>query len=241
LQGRLLLEVEREVDLRKVFGIVSYSPCSETRAELESMCLEALELAITLKKTSTFRISTKRITKEIPLSSVELNHKIGEFIVKKTGLKVDLSNPVLDIGIEIIGEKAFVFDKTITCFGGLPVSIEGKVLTLLSDESSLLAALLMMKRGCAIEAVLLKGDDFDNNMSLLQKFSPQKLVLHRVGNISELRELANKLNCKALVVNDTLTRLKEYCSDSEIIILRPLIAFSEEEIRAEAEKYQSIL
>jgi len=227
LPGRLLLECEGEVDLRRFFGLVSYSPCIKIKALLKDMCLQALSLAQNHDKTMTFRISVKRLTKQHPSNSVELNKRIGAFIVKKLGLKVDLEKPDLDVGIEIIDDSAFVFEKTIACPGGLPVGVEGKVLCLMSGSAhaaSVVAAFLMMKRGCAVE---ITGTSMLNLFSL-QYFSPNKLVFHRILNLSELCELANRLQCKAIVVPDTLNNLNEY--PANMLTLRPLIVFHENEI-----------
>jgi thiamine biosynthesis protein ThiI len=238
LGGRFLLHSDQEVDLRRVFGIVSYSPCMRVKADLQDICSEALQLAEQHKKgnkTSTFRISSRRLTKDFPLSSVELNSRIGAFIAEKTGFKVDLSNPELDIGIELIGSDAFLFTKTIGCFGGLPVGIEGKVLAVISDLKSVLAALLMMKRGCAIEVASF-SEISARELSFLQAFCPYKLVLHCIKDASELNEIAMKLGCKALVVGDTLHDFSAH--PINILILRPLIAFSDSDIDAELDKFR---
>jgi len=44
LGGRFLLHSDQEVDLRRVFGMVSYSPCTRIKADLQDICSEALQL-----------------------------------------------------------------------------------------------------------------------------------------------------------------------------------------------------
>src|SRR4030042_1485618 len=241
LPGRLLLEAEQEANVKPVFGISSYSPCTKIKADLKTLCSEALKLAKNHSKTTRFRISARRSTKSFPLSSLELNSKMGAFIVEKAGLKVDLENPDLDIGIEIIGKEAFVFEKTIDCFGGLPVGVEGKALVLIDEKApnpSFLAALLMMRRGCAIEIAGLSS----LNYSLIQTYSPRLLAFHRIKKLSDLKELADKLDCKAVVVDETLQTLKDEARPYPLntMILRPLIVFSDEEINNELEKYKAL-
>ena len=233
--GRIFVKVDQELDLRKIFGISSYSPCVEVPAELEKIGLQALNMAKKHSKTTTFRVTARRVTKGLDLSSLEINQKIGAFIVEKTGFKVSLKNPGLDLGIEIIDERAFVFNKKIDCFGGLPVGIEGKVLCLISDENSLLNGLFLMKRGCSIEITALTN----RKTSFLQHFSPRKLVLHKINDLSELDALAKEFKCKALAVPDTLTSLTDY--PISVPVLRPLISFSKQEIKSELENYKSIL
>jgi thiamine biosynthesis protein ThiI len=236
IQGRFLVSCDQNIDFRNVFGIVSFSPCIRTELELEAICSEAFKMAEKYPKTTTFRISAKKLTKDFGLSSMELNSKVGAFIAEKTGFKVKLDNPDLDLGIELIGKDAFVFDKTIACFGGLPVGIEGKVLVLLSDEKSALAGLLMMKRGCAIEVASVSEGFSEKNLPLLQAYSPNELVFYEIKELSELYELSQKLDCKATIVGDTIASLKDYSSD--LLILRPLISFSDEEILSEIKKYE---
>lgn len=236
IQGRFLVSCDQHIDFRNVFGIVSFSPCTKAELELEVICSEALKIAEKHPKTTTFRISAKKLTKDFALSSMELNSKVGAFIAEKTGFKVKLDNPDLDLGIELIEKEAFVFDKTIACFGGLPVGIEGKVLVFLSDEKSALAGLLMMKRGCAIELASISEGFSEKTLSLLQAYSPNKLVVHKIKELSELYELAQKLNCKAAIIGDTIASLKDY--PSNLLILRPLISFSDEEVLSELEKYK---
>jgi thiamine biosynthesis protein ThiI len=235
LQGRFLVSCDQHVDFRNVFGVVSFSPCTRIELEFEAICSEVLKIAEKHSKTTTFRISAKKLTKDFDLSSMELNSKVGAFIAEKTGFKVKLDNPDLDLGIELVGKEAFVFDKTIACFGGLPIGIEGKVLILISNEKSLLAALLMMKRGCAIEVAGFSEVSVQE-LSLLQAFYPYKLVFHKVNDASELDKLALSLGCKAFVVGDTINDMPVY--PINIMILRPLVAFSDSEIKAEMDKFR---
>lgn len=237
LQGRLLIECDEKIDLRKVFGLVSFSPCIRIKADLGTICSEALKFVQGRPKATTFRISAKNLTKNFSSSSsIELNTKIGAFLAEKTGFKVKLEKPDFDLGVEIIGENAFLFDKTIACFGGLPVGIEGKVLVSLSDEKSVLAGLLMMKRGCALEFASDPEVHSMISLSLLQSYAPALFSVHKIKDLSELCELAQKLNCKALVLNDTFANLKDY--DADMLILRPLVIFTDEEILSELEKYK---
>lgn len=224
VQSRILLEVEKEFDLKKIFGISSYSPCIQIKAELKEMSSAALALVKKniRAKTKTFRITARRITKEFPFSSPEINKKLGAFIIKKTSLKVDLERPDLDLGIEIIGDAAFIFSKIFPGPGGLPVGVEGRVLFLVSEEDLIdkkfvLAAFLMRRRGCS---VITLGSSL-------------------ISNLKEAEKVAETFRCRALIVADTLKSLKDY--PVNIPVLRPLVAFSDKEIKQELEKYKSLL
>lgn len=238
IQGRILLRTRFEANLRPIFGIASFSPCIEVQASMEEMSAAALKIAETRSKTTRFRITSKRGTKSFPLTSPQLNDRVGALVAQKTSMKVSLEKPGLDVGIEIIYGSAYIFTQTFQCFGGLPVGIEGKVLVLLSDEKSVLAALLMAKRGCALELVRIINKK-EPDYHLLEFFSPNNLVLHSVNSFSELNNLALKLGCKAVIVSDTLADIKEY--PVQFPVLRPLVAFSSQELLVEQRKYTYLL
>lgn len=239
IQGRLLIEAQPGLNFKPVFGITSFSPCLKVNAELKSICEAALSIVYEKEKcskTTSFRVSSIRSTKNFPITSPQLNEKIGAFLVQKTGLKVNLGHPDLNVGVEVIGESAYVYDSVIQCFGGLPVGIEGKVLVLLLNKNALLAGLLMAKRGCSLELVAYESADV-LDYSLLQRFSPS-LLFHAIKTSSELDGLAQKRNCKAIVVPDLLVNLNNY--SFKTLVLRPLITFSEQEVLAELDKYSSL-
>ena len=108
------------------------------------------------------------------------------------------------------------------------------MLALVNDDPSILTALLVAKRGCDLESV-----SFDRNIdiSLIQKFSPNKISVNPIKNLDEIDALCKNLSCTALVVSDGLDNLKDYAL--EIPILRPIVTFSREEIVSELEKYKS--
>ena len=175
LHRRLLLELEDNnlekviSVLKRVPGIVSFSPSVECNLDLEEIERTALEVFLRRvkelgKDKVTFRVKTQRVKKNFPLTSVEVNRYIGERILKyfqgagpgNITLKVDLKNPEITLGIEII-DRAYVFTEVFRGVGGLPVNSQGKVLVLLSDGiDSPVAAFLMMKRGCGTVLLHLK-------------------------------------------------------------------------------------
>ena len=95
---------------------------------------------------------TRRSDKSFSMLSPQVEDHAGAAVVKDTGATVDLSRRAgLSIGIEIGSESAMVYSTTVQRPGGLPVGIEGRVVALLSGGlDSLVAAWMMMKRGCAV-------------------------------------------------------------------------------------------
>jgi thiamine biosynthesis protein ThiI len=136
---------------------------------------------VKLKNAKTFRISTQRLWKGFKYTSIELNNLYGEKVVKDFALKVNLDNPELDIGVEITDKHAYIFSSKISGFGGLPVGIEGTVVSLFSGGiDSPVAAWLIMKRGAKI--ILLNFFHDEEQLKkvmeithILEKYAPEPI------------------------------------------------------------------
>ncbi|AXI24786.1 tRNA 4-thiouridine(8) synthase ThiI [Methanofervidicoccus sp. A16] len=219
IHRRLLLEVEdNNLDrvisiLKKVPGIVSFSPSVECNLDMKEIEETAIEVFFRKIEelgngTITFKVKTQRVKKNFSLTSVEINRRIGESILKnfqrvKPGditLKVDLKNPQITLGIEII-DKAYIFTEVFRGVGGLPVNSQGKVLVLLSDGiDSPVAGFLMMKRGCGTVLLHLKISDeglekVKRIYEVLKDYDPtSKLVVFDYREIlKSIRELLEEI------------------------------------------------
>lgn len=139
--------------LAQVFGISSYAPCHITETRLDSIEKTVLELAGVLSgRFETFRVSTKRVDKNFPLGSMEMDRHLGKLIGENLHKKVDLENPGLDIHVAITRQGTFVYGEKFRGLGGLPVGSTGRVLALLSGGiDSPVSAWMMMKRGCSVD------------------------------------------------------------------------------------------
>jgi len=134
--------------LKKVFGIVSFSPCHNLKAsnlkEIQNFVKKNYSKWI--KKKQKFAARARRVGKH-EFTSQDLAKAIGDVIDRK----VDLSKPDVEVGIELRDDNCYIYTETVKCLGGLPVSASGKVLCLISGGiDSPVAAWLMMKRGCSI-------------------------------------------------------------------------------------------
>ncbi|MEK6905135.1 MAG: THUMP domain-containing protein [Nanoarchaeota archaeon] len=223
-QGRLLGDYFKEHSaLRKVFGLVSYSPAVRVEKSTEEIQSKAVELL--KEKKGTFRIATKRSDKSFPITSPEFNRLVGEHVERKTDLRFSYGEPDITLEIEINQEGAYLFVETIPCFGGLPAGVEGNILLLVENDASILAGLLFMKRGCNIFPVAFG----DKDLSLLQKFSPVPLQLGKVRTFQEIEEMTKENKITVLVSGQILKNYKSY--PLNFLVMRPLIAYSEEKIK----------
>lgn len=138
----------REVT-RLVFGVKSYSPAIEVGAEVEEIAKAAIKVAGWGE--GSFAVRARRVTKDFPLTSVELAREIGSAVKGATGRSVDLTEPDQEIMIEVIGRRAYVTDERIEGYGGLPVGSQGRVVALISSGiDSPVAAWLLMRRGAVV-------------------------------------------------------------------------------------------
>ncbi len=140
--------------LQRVFGIVSLSPVVPVALDIDQITAEALRLAqrVGLTPKQTFHVATRRANKRFPLTSPEINARVGGEIKVRTGAEVDLSPEAdVSIGIEIREDRAWIFAERVPGPGGLPLNTQGRVVALISGGiDSPVAAWLMMKRGCGV-------------------------------------------------------------------------------------------
>ncbi|HLD89341.1 MAG TPA: THUMP domain-containing protein [Candidatus Nanoarchaeia archaeon] len=244
--GRIIIEIQKYASgmeyLKNVFGIISFSPSMRTNADIEDIKNKISFFLQGFCENENFRISADRITKTSSFSSMDIEREIGAFVVEKTKCRVKLKNFDKEIGIEIIGDSAYVFDRKIRCFGGLPVGIEGKAISYLDSErmdASIVASLLAMKRG--ISLIFASTERTENvDTSSLEKFCFSKNKIFVANSLSDLAELAEKQGINAVICPDTIEDMKARTSNNiennienikeECTFLMPLVAFNNGEI-----------
>ncbi|MEM0481050.1 MAG: THUMP domain-containing protein, partial [Candidatus Aenigmatarchaeota archaeon] len=137
--------------LKKIFGIKTIYPSKRVEPNLEK--IKEASLYFFKNFEGSFKVSVNRVNKKFPLNSYEIAKEVGSYILENfKNLKVDVKNPEKILYIEIHSDYAFLYDKVIYGFGGLPLGSEGKGLVLFSggtDSSS--AAILMGKRGLDLD------------------------------------------------------------------------------------------
>ncbi|MBN2422551.1 hypothetical protein JXB41_04950 [Candidatus Woesearchaeota archaeon] len=234
VQGRIILNTEnKKINLTRIFGISSYSYAKETSQELSQIKNNVDLFLDDFTSETKFRVTSKRVDKSFPLSSLELNKEIGEYIINKKKAHVSLKKFNKEIFIELIDKKAYVFDKIIYGLGGLPTGVQGKIFCLIENNESFLSflsSLLIMKRGSEIVPIGIKGTD----INILTEYSPN-LKLEIIKSFDDLPELAAKYNIKAIVLPYVMNTLKRIRSN--LLQLNPLIGYSVQEIKQMKELY----
>lgn len=175
ISGRIIVKlnekgVKKEKEIKKVLknvlGMVYFAFAVECKQEILSIKKKALEI-LRKKRTKSFRVSTKRSKKEFPLTSQQINEKVGEFIVKKLKKKVNLDKPGTTCFIEIVEKYAFLYTAKIKGYGGLPVGVSAKAVVLISGGiDSPVASFLAMKRGIKVIFVHFHSAPYTNKASI---------------------------------------------------------------------------
>jgi len=193
VQGRLILYTNDErasSTLKRSFGVVSFSPAEEIDADLEAIGRASEEL-YKKENLKTFRVSTQRVTKDFPLTSMELNCCVGD-IICKCGGRVDLESYELNIGIELIKGKAYIFHETFEGPGGIPYGVQGTGCSVIRDFRDFLSCLLFMKRGCEVVLIVLNSPMAANYIDLLQSYAFRGLRILLVDEAWQLKKAMEK-------------------------------------------------
>ena len=169
-QGRIYIHPKDFDDgiekLNRVFGVVSYSPATSTKATYEDIdetltgYTNDLIAEGILDENTRFAIKCRRVGTH-DFTSQEMAAHCGGVVRNVIMAPVDLTNPDLTIFVEIRDNDAYIYHEKIKGPGGLPLGTQGKVVVLLSSGiDSPVAAYLMMKRGCEVVALHCNNDPF---------------------------------------------------------------------------------
>jgi tRNA uracil 4-sulfurtransferase len=134
--------------LGRVFGIANFALAWRCEPEVDAMG-DAVIQHLPDGPVRSFRMAVRRADKQFPVGSPEVERTIGRRVQDARGWTVNLSNPGLVIGIEIVPGQAFYHFGKLPGAGGLPMGTSGRVAVLLSGGiDSPVAAWRMMRRGC---------------------------------------------------------------------------------------------
>jgi len=141
--------------LKNIFGIQSLSLAIKVDNDVEKIKEAALYALEKGENVKTFKVSVKRINKEFPIGSQEMNQVLGGHLLSNTeGFTVNVHDPDMEVKVEIRNEATYITSSVISGLGGLPVGTSGKSLLMLSGGiDSPVAGFLAMKRGVQLEAI----------------------------------------------------------------------------------------
>ena len=191
-------------EIKKVFGIVYISEVVNCEKTLEDISKTSKEMIKYYEKEKdlTFKVESKRTDKSFPLTSPELNAKIGADILKEYNeLKVDIHNPDFTVFIDV-KSSAYIYIKRTSGLGGLPLGSSGEGLLLLSGGiDSPVAGFMMAKRGMNINAIHFHSYPFTSKRAHQKAMDLAKILSKYTGkmtvysiNLAEIYKAISK-NC----------------------------------------------
>ena len=210
---------------KKVFGIVGVNRAAVCEKNIESI-LETAKAYLPEKLFGkrTFKVEAKRADKRFPLTSPEISAQVGGAILSTVrGIKVDVKNPDVIVGVEVRDEHAYVRAGQEPGAGGLPIRSAGRGLLLLSGGiDSPVAGCMMAKRGMEIEALHFESFPYTSErarekvMTLAQEMCEfcSKMHVHVISLTHIQEELRD--NCQedyfTLLLRIFMMRLAERCA-----------------------------
>ncbi len=133
--------------LKTVFGLSTFSVVQQVDLNIDTIITTTTQ-AMMNKQPTSFKVITRRLNKNIPYDSNDVNRLVATSILKNTEHHVDVHEPEIPIRIEIKHHHAYVSVDTYQGLKGLPVRMAGKGALLLSGGfDSPIAGYLANKRG----------------------------------------------------------------------------------------------
>ncbi len=192
--GRVFVNCESEYDyddvvenLSLVFGIVGICPV----VILPVMDVPELKKAAAdffgeeyPDRNRTFKVHTRRLAKNYPLDSMEINAEIGEAILTAyPESSVDVHNPQVMVHVEL-RERVYIYSHIIPGPGGLPVGVGGKGMLLLSGGiDSPVAGWMVSKRGLKLDATYFNAPPYTSERALQKVIDLAQIVSRYTGPI----------------------------------------------------------
>src|SRR5690606_21614152 len=160
---------------RDVIGVTMLHPAVRAPRSVEEAGRAAVGLVAAATERGgvrTFAVRARRRDKTFPLTSEQVDARIVAAVNQATGLGVDLTNPDLEIGVEVDQREILVYTDRIPGQGGLPVGSTGRALVLLSGGyDSPVAAHRAMRRGLQCDFVHFTGLPFADPRSVYKAYA----------------------------------------------------------------------
>jgi len=151
--GRDATADEVRARLQYVFGLANFSVATRVAPEYEAIEAGVLR-DLPQAAPASFRVKVRRADKRFPMRSPEIERTLGARIAGARGWPVDLHQPALVVGVEIVPGEAFYYFGKEPGAGGLPTGTGGRLVALMSGGiDSPVAAWRMMRRGCTVTFV----------------------------------------------------------------------------------------
>jgi tRNA uracil 4-sulfurtransferase len=186
--------------LKKTPGIAYFAFSNSAPLDINKIQSKILSL-LESKTFNSFKLSTKRSNKKFPQTSNEINNLLGQTIKDTLNKPVDLTNPDLELFLEISDKESHFYTEKYPGLGGLPTNTTGTLLSSLSGGiDSPVASYQMMKRGAKIIFAHIYNKTI-NSPATLNKIKSLVKTLSQFQNESKLYIIPFEEIQKAIIAN----------------------------------------
>ena len=180
-------EEETVSALTRVFGIVGICPVhTYPLTEIGELRENVVEYVKEEHPDSTvsFKVKARRVNKEYPHESMEIDAELGEAILMACPkMHVDVHHPDILFDLEI-RDRVYVYSKVIPGPGGMPVGSNGSAMLCLSGGiDSPVAGWMIAKRGVKIDAVYFHAPPYTSERAKQKVIDLAKAVARYTGPI----------------------------------------------------------
>ena len=222
--------------LSRTFGVVSFSPATEAPSDLPSLTEAVLEFSKPVMfRNATFAVRPRRSGNH-PYTSQDMAERLGEALLQRysdLNIKVALDDPDLEISVEVRDKVAHMFTSILPGPGGMPLSTQGKVLSVLNTERGIASTWLMMKRGCSVLAMT-------DDASLIRPLDAWYPNLRGIQPEQDLFDIATRSECIGIALEWGLSDIsRSGAPKGDLPVFYPLVGMNEEETRGLIERIRA--
>lgn len=200
------------LQLKKVFGLRSFSPVVTAQLDIEDIQRTALACFRALPQAPrTFKVSARRSFKAFPYNSPQIAQHVSGYILSHTPeLKADMHHPDVELWVELRQEGVYIFSEFIYGLGGFPLASNGKAVLMLSGGiDSPVAGWQAMRRGLRIDAVHFHS----------YPFTSERAKMKVIDLTRKLCEYGREINLHVVPFTRIQTGLKEEGEENLLITL----------------------
>ncbi len=173
--------------LSRIFGIVGICPVhTYALSDIEAMRRDIVAYVHEEypDASATFKVKARRINKEFPLTSMEIDAELGEAILMACpAMRVDVHNPEILFDLEI-RDRIYIYSKQLPGPGGMPVGSNGSAMLCLSGGiDSPVAGWMIAKRGVKIDAIYFHAPPYTSERAKQKVVDLARAVARYAGPI----------------------------------------------------------
>lgn len=154
--------------VKNIFGIISVSRAAACEKD-KDVIFETVKryLGDVLSRAKSFKVESKRSDKRFPMTSIELSQYVGGLLNDDyPHVKVEMQQPEFTVHIEVRDYAAYVHGPAEAGAGGMPVGVNGRVISLLSGGiDSPVSTYMIAKRGVSVIPVHFFSYPYTSNLA----------------------------------------------------------------------------